>query len=200
MRIMLIGASGTIGNAIGQALSERHEILRVGRSGGDLRADIADPNALRAMFRTAAPYDAVVCAAGLAAFGELDRLTDEEFQLGLSSKLMGQVNMVRLGLSGITDAGSFTLTSGVLSQEPIPGSSAISMVNAGVEAFVRAAALEMPRGVRLNVVSPPWVRETLEAMGWDPSPGLPAAAVAKAYVDCVEGGMTGTVIDARDYA
>jgi NAD(P)-dependent dehydrogenase (short-subunit alcohol dehydrogenase family) len=140
MKIILVGASGTIGNAVGQALSERHEILRVGRSGGDIRADIADPDALRAMFRTAAPYDAVVCAAGLAAFGELDRLTDEEFQLGLSSKLMGQVNLVRLGLSGITDAGSFTLTSGVLSQEPIPGSSAISMVNAGVEAFVRAAA------------------------------------------------------------
>jgi NAD(P)-dependent dehydrogenase (short-subunit alcohol dehydrogenase family) len=172
----------------------------VGRSGGDLRADIANPDALRALFGTAAPYDAVVCAAGLAAFGELDSLNDDAFQLGLSSKLMGQVNLVRLGLSGITDGGSFTLTSGVLSQQPIPGSSAISMVNAGVEAFVRAAALEMPRGVRVNVVSPPWVRETLEAMGRDPSPGRLAAAVAKAYVDSVQGGMTGTVIDARAYA
>ena len=110
---------------------------------------------------------------------------------------MGQVNLVRIGFSHITDRGSFTLTSGVLSQEPMPGSAAISLVNSGIEGFVRAAALEMPKGVRINVVSPPWVKETLEAMGRDSSSGMPTATVAKAYVESVEGAKNGVVIDAR---
>jgi len=200
MRIVVIGAGGTIGRAVAQALSARHELVRVGRTSGDFQADIARPDALRALFEAVAPFDAVVCAAGQAAFGALTELSDEDFQLGLTSKLMGQVNLVRLGLSAISDGGSFTLTSGVLSQHPVPGSAAISPVNAGVEAFARAAALELPRGIRVNVVSPPWVSETLEAMGRDPASGLPAAQVANAYVASVEGEMTGEVLDARVYA
>ena len=133
----------------------------------------------------------------MAKFGPLTELTDADFQLSLFNKLMGQVNLVRIGFSHITDRGSFTLTSGVLSQEPMPGSAAISLVNSGIEGFVRAAALEMPKGVRINVVSPPWVKETLEAMGRDSSSGMPTATVAKAYVESVEGAKNGVVIDAR---
>lgn len=200
MRVLLIGATGTIGSAVSKELATRHDIMSVGRNSGDLRADIADKEALRGMYLEAGKFDAVLCTAGLAAFGTLTALTDEDYQLGLESKLMGQINLVRLGLALIADAGSFTLTSGVLSSEPVPGSAAIAMVNAGVDAFARATALELDRGVRINVVSPPWVRETMEAMGMDPSPGLPAATVAKAYAASVEGAMTGKVIDARDFA
>ncbi|MGA7979818.1 MAG: short chain dehydrogenase [Chromatiaceae bacterium] len=200
MRIILIGATGTIGRAIAQSLSEAHEVVRVSRTSGDLHADIADSGSVRALFTSAAPFDAVVCAAGQAAFRPLADLSDEEFGLGLSSKLMGQVNLVRLGLPHITDGGSFTLTSGILSQHPMPGSASISLVNAGLEGFVRAAALELPRGIRVNVVSPPWVSETLEAMGRDPSAGLPASVVARAYRASVEGEMNGEVLAARDYA
>ena len=96
--------------------------------------------------------------------------------------------------------GSITLTSGVLSQEPSIGSTAVSLVNAGVEGFARAAALDLPRGIRINVVSPPWVSETLQAMGMDPSGGMPAAHVARAYVDAVRGAHNGQVLDARKYA
>ncbi len=200
MKIVLIGATGTIGKAVAKALSQQHELVRVSRSSGDLQADIASPDSLRKLFEAATPYDAVVCAAGEAAFGALNALSDEDFQLGLGSKLMGQVNLVRLGLSSISDGGSFTLTSGVLSQHPSPGSASISLVNAAVEGFARAAALELSRGVRINVVSPPWVCETLKALGRDPSSGLPASVVAKAYVASVEGQMTGAVLDANDYA
>jgi NAD(P)-dependent dehydrogenase (short-subunit alcohol dehydrogenase family) len=113
---------------------------------------------------------------------------------------MGQVNLVRIGSRYGNDSGSFTLTSGVLARESMPGSAAISLVNSGLEGFVRAAALERPRNVRVNVVSPPWVSETLSAMGMDPSGGMPAAQVAKAYVQSVEGEGTGEVIDARTFA
>lgn len=200
MKIVLIGATGTIGQAVAKTLSQRHELVCVSRGGGDLQADIASPDSLRKLFEEVTPYNSVVCAAGETAFGALSSLSDEDFQLGLGGKLMGQVNLVRLGLSSISDGGSFTLTSGVLSQHPSPGSASISLVNAAVEGFARAAALELSRGVRINVVSPPWVCETLKALGRDPSSGLPASVVAKAYVASVEGRMTGAVLDAKDYA
>ena len=201
MKVILIGATGTIGTAVHDALTSDHEVIRVSRT-GDVQADLSNPDSIHALYDAEAPFDAVVCAAGNAAFGPIDELSDDDFDLSLSSKLMGQVNLVRFGLPHIRPAAasSFTLVSGVLSQEPMPGSAAISMVNSGIEGFVRAAALEAPGDVRVNVVSPPWVSETLEAMGQDPAGGLPAATVARAFVDSVTGEMTGAVIDARDYA
>ncbi len=197
MKIIVIGATGTIGRAVVNGLSGRHEVIQVGHRRGKYQVDLASPDSIKALYRAVGSFDAVVCAAGLAKFAALKELTDQDFQLGLSNKLMGQVNLVRLGLSVIAERGSFTLTSGVLSLEPMVGSAAISPVNAAIEGFVRAAALEMPQGVRVNVVSPPWVKETMEAMGMDSSSGLPAAVVAKAYLASVEGTMSGAVIDAR---
>jgi NAD(P)-dependent dehydrogenase (short-subunit alcohol dehydrogenase family) len=193
MRILLIGATGTIGRAIAAAAADRHEVVAASR-GGREQVDIADPDSLRALFRRVGRVDAVVSAAGEARFAPLAALGDADFAFSLGNKLMGQVNLVRLGGDALTDGGSFTLTSGVLAQRPMPGSAAISLVNAGLEGFARAAALEVPRGIRVNVVSPPWVSETLAAMGQDPSGGLPAATVARAYLASVEGSQTGEVI------
>lgn len=200
MKVVIIGASGTIGKAVVQALSARHQIIPVAHSRGDYRVDLASKDSIQRLFAAIAPVDAVVCAAGQARFGALEGLTDEDFQLSLANKLMGQVNVVRVGLHYLGDQGSFTLTSGVLAREPTPGSAVISLVNAGLEGFVGAAALEMPRGIRINGVSPPWVRETLEAMGRDGSTGMPVAKVAAAYVESVEGQRTGEVLDARAFA
>jgi NAD(P)-dependent dehydrogenase (short-subunit alcohol dehydrogenase family) len=199
MRVMLVGASGTIGRAVAEALSARHEIVRVGKTRGDHRVDLSSRDSIAALFASVGKVDAVVSAAGEARFGSLEKLTDDDFRVSLTSKLMGQVNLVRLGTMHVRDAGSFTLTSGVLAGEPMPGSGAISLVNAGLEGFVRAAALELPRGIRINAVSPPWVAETLSAMGRDPSAGLPAKRVAAAYVESVEGGRSGEVLDARKF-
>jgi NAD(P)-dependent dehydrogenase (short-subunit alcohol dehydrogenase family) len=138
--------------------------------------------------------DAIVTAAGEAAFKPLAELTDADFALSVNSKLMGQVNVVRLGLQSLSDNGSVTLTAGSLAREPAPGSAAISLVNAGLEGFTRAAALEAPRGIRVNVVSPPWLTETLQAMGRPTTGSLPVTVVARSYVDSVEGRMTGQVL------
>lgn len=197
MKIVVIGATGTIGQAVVQALSVRHQVVQVGRSGGEYQVDIATKTSIQQLFEAVAPFDAVVSTAGQAKFNALTDLSDEDFQFSLTNKLMGQVNLVRLGLPYISDNGSFTLTSGVLAQEPMPGSAAISLVNAGLEGFVRAAVLEMPRGIRANVVSPPWVSETLVAMGRDPGVGMPAAQVAAAYQESVESQRSGEVLDAR---
>ena len=200
MRVIVIGATGTIGSAVVAALSAQHDVVSVGHTSGAIRVDLASIESILQLFRTVEAFDALVCAAGRAAFGTLDELKDADFQLGLSNKLMGQVNLVRIGRQYVHDNGSFTLTSGVLSREPMKGSASISMVNAGLEGFARAAALELPRGMRINVVSPPWVTETLIARKMDPSIGLPAATVAQAYLASVEGTATGQTLDPRTLA
>ena len=194
MRILIIGATGTIGEAVAAALAGRHEVIRASRRQADEQVDIADPASLRDLFRRVGRVDAIVSAAGNAAFKPLSELADEDFAFSLGHKLMGQVNVVRLGLASVADGGSITVTSGVLAQQPEPGTAAISLVNAGLEGFARAAALEAPRGIRINVVSPPWVTETLQAMGRPLDGGLPADAVAQAYVRSVEGTETGRVL------
>lgn len=197
MRVIVIGATGTIGSAVVAALSARHDVVTVGNTRGTFQVDLASPESISRMFEAVGAFDALVSTAGRAAFAGLSDLKDADFQFSLSNKLMGQANLVRIGSRFIRDGGSFTLTSGVLSQETMKGSAAISMVNAGLEGFVRAAALELPRGLRVNVVSPPWVTETLIARKMDPSIGLPAATVAQAYVMSVEGTITGQTLDPR---
>ncbi|MBL8039346.1 MAG: short chain dehydrogenase [Nitrospira sp.] len=197
MRVIVVGGTGTIGSAVVAALSARHEVVVAGRKTGAVHVDLASPDSIRAMFQSVGKFDAVVSAAGQAKFGTLDELMDTDYLFSFSNKLMGQANLARIGRQFITDGGSFTLTSGVLSHEPIKGSASISMVNAGLEGFVRAAALELPRGIRVNVISPPWVTETLIARKMDPSHGMPAVHVAQAYLASVEGTMTGQTIDPR---
>jgi NAD(P)-dependent dehydrogenase (short-subunit alcohol dehydrogenase family) len=195
MRIAVIGSTGTIGRAVVSHLAPRHEVIQVGHSRGDYRVDLASPDSIRALFNKLGSVDAVVSCAGVAKFNPLEQLTDEDFAISLHNKLMGQINLVRLGLPAVRDNGSFTLTSGILARQPMAGSGAISPVNAGIEGFVRAAKLELPRSIRINAVSPGWVRETLIALGMDPSGGMPADRVARAYVESVEGRRNGEVIE-----
>jgi NAD(P)-dependent dehydrogenase (short-subunit alcohol dehydrogenase family) len=194
MRILVIGATGTIGRAVVAALSAGNEIVAVTRNSNDVKVDLGDPASIGAMYRAAGRVDAVVSAAGLAKFAPLANLSDADFAFCLDNKLMGQVNLVRYGFENVADRGSFTLTSGTLAQKPMPGSGAISLVNAAIEGFVRAAALEAPRGIRVNAVSPPWVTETLQALKMDPSHGLAAAVVARAYARSVTGTDSGTIL------
>lgn len=194
MRVMVIGATGTIGRSVVRALVGTHDVVAVSHHEGEERVDIDDPRSIQSLYQRVGAVDAVVCAAGRSAFKPFMELEDADYELGLRSKLMGQVNVVRYGLGTVRHGGSFTLTAGILARHPSPGSAATSLVNAALEGFVRAAALELPHGMRINAVSPPWVSETLAAMGQDPSAGSPAAEVAKAYVAAVDGSGTGRVI------
>jgi NAD(P)-dependent dehydrogenase (short-subunit alcohol dehydrogenase family) len=199
MKIIVIGATGTIGKAVVEALKAQHDVIPVSRSSGEHRVDITSKASLERAFAAIGEVDAIVCAAGSAVFKPLDQLSDDDFRTCLDDKLMGQVNVVRTGLRYLRPGGSVTITSGVLAQEPTVGGAAISMVNGGLEGFVRGAAFELKGKVRVNAVSPPWVTETLRAYKMDESMGIPAARVAKAYVHSVEGSETGAVIDARTF-
>lgn len=194
MKVIVIGASGTIGSAVATQLAQRgHVVVRASRR-GDVPVDIDDAGSVRRLFATVGDVDAVACCAGNAAFRPFPELTDADYELGLRSKLMGQVSLVRIARDCLRDGGSITLTAGILATQPMAGSASVSMVNAGIEGFVRAAALEMPRGIRINAVSPPWVAETLARLGMHAAVSLPAADVAKAYVASVEGTQQGTIL------
>jgi len=195
MRILVVGASGTIGKEVVKALASGNEIIEASRSHGKIKVDIRDVASIRAMYKSAGKLDAVISAAGSGAWKPLGQLTEQDFADSLGDKLMGQVNVIRYGLESVADRGSITVTSGVLAKAPMPSSGAISLVNAGLEGFARSAALEAPRGIRVNVVSPPWVSETLKMWGRDPANGLPAAQVARAYADSVKSTKTGQVIE-----
>jgi NAD(P)-dependent dehydrogenase (short-subunit alcohol dehydrogenase family) len=195
MRILVVGAKGTIGSAVVKALAAGNEIIEASRSHTAVKVDIREPQSIQAMYKRVGKVDAIVSAAGSGAWKPLAELTDDDFGMSLAYKLMGQVNLARYGFDYVSDGGSLTLTSGILSRDPMPGGAAISMVNAALDGFVRGSSIEAPRGIRVNVVSPPWVNETLEEMGMKGIPGLPAAVVARAYALSVNGGMTGQVIE-----
>jgi NAD(P)-dependent dehydrogenase (short-subunit alcohol dehydrogenase family) len=193
MRVLVVGATGTIGSEIVKALAD-HEVIEAAHA-HVVRVDISDRASIEAMYRRVGRIDAVISAAGSTRRKQLRELTDDDFAYSIAHKLMGQVNLVRYGIDHVNDGGSFTLTSGILGREPIVGSEAISLVNLGLEGFARAAALELPRGLRVNVVSPPWVEETLRAYRMEGFRGLPAAEVAQAYVRAMQSSANGEVFE-----
>ncbi|MCR6484461.1 short chain dehydrogenase [Amycolatopsis sp. OK19-0408] len=191
MKIIVLGATGLVGRAVTEALEPRHDVLRVSRTTA-AKADLDDPASLDALFAEAA--DAVVCCAANVPLKPLAELTDTQVLDDLRGKLLGQVALARRAAGRLTDGGSITLTGGTF-DEPIPGSGLGALVNSGLEGFVRSAAAELPRGLRINVVSPGWISETLAAMGRDG--GTPVAVVAEAYRALVEGDATGTTVRPR---
>lgn len=196
MKIIVIGASGDVGRAACDELSIRHEIIKVGRSSGDIRADIGDRASVEAMYREAGKVDAVVSTAGAVHFGALTEFTEEQFMLGLTNKVMGQINVVLAGMDYVTDGGSFTLTSGVLDRDPIRMGAGAATANGALGGFVTGASIEMPRGIRLNVVSP-GLLDVSEPRYGDWFPGhevVSSKRVGLAFAKSVEGAINGQVI------
>ena len=151
MKILLIGANGTIGSAIAQELAQRHEVIAIGRTRGEFQVDISDSASIRKLFERTGKFDALVCAAGSVTFAPLADMTGDSFSLGLQNKLMGQVNLLLIGREYANDGASFTFTTGVLNREPILSGASASLVNGALDAFVKAAAIELPRGLRVTV-------------------------------------------------
>lgn len=197
MKIMVVGASGTLGSAVRETLSERgHYLVTVGRTSGDIRCDMTQPDQLARMWEAAGTVDAVAVAAGEVPFASLAELDAGHYTAGFEGKALSQINLVRSGLAHVAARGSFTLIAGILSREPIVTGAAAAVANGAVEAFVRAAALEIaPR--RINAVSPSVISESLDDLG-DLFPGyepVDSADVAWAYVKSIEGAATGEIFN-----
>lgn len=199
MNVLLIGASGTIGKAVDYLFRERgHTLLTASRSTLP-GLDFTDLASIDAFYAQVGELDAILIVGGDAAFSPLDQLTDAQIELTLSSKLMGQINMVRRGIAKLRPNGVIVLTGGLLAYTPWPATSLVAMVNAGLEGFVRAAALEMTQGRRLVIIHPPLVAESAALFGLDASQCPSAATIATTYLEAVASGQNGTALFAEGY-
>jgi len=193
MKVLLVGASGTIGKAIIQELAPRHEIIEAGRSNSQYPVDITNVDSVRQLFNQVGKVDAIIAAAGNVHWGSFKEMTADEFRLGLNEKLMGQVNLTLVGQAFLNDGGSITLTSGSLSHDPYVGGASFTTVNSAVDGFIRGVAVELSRDCRINSVSPNVLEESWAIYGGG-VPGttpVPAAKVALAYRKSVEGAQSG---------
>ena len=200
MKILIIGGKGTIGKKVSDHFSRKHEILIGGRNSGDVSVDIADSKSIETMFESIGKVDAVVCIAGEAKWAAFESISEEDLYIGLKSKLMGQVNLVRIGQNYVNEGGSFTLSTGILADHPVELTTSPAMVNGGIHSFVKAASLELKSGIRINVVSSGLVEDAIEKYeayfpGHNP---IPMNKVINGYVKSVEGKGTGKIIRMYD--
>ena len=196
MRILIVGAEGTVGKTAAAELRSRHEIISAGRKSGDVRVDMTDIASVKAMYEKLGKLDAVAVCAGDSYFGPVSTMTSEQFVSGVMGKLVGQVNFVLAGLPYVNDAGSFTLTSGILSRDPVRQGANAAATDGAIDAFVISAAIELPRGIRINVVSPGLLQDAAVKYdgyfpGHDP---VSSRRVGLAFAKSIEGAINGQVI------
>ena len=196
MRILIIGGNGTIGKTVVSHFIETNEVLIAGRTKGDVTVDIADSQSIKSMFKKTGKLDAIICIAGEAKWADFNDLTEADYYIGLKSKLMGQVNLVRIGKDYLNPNGSVTLSTGILADDPVVKTASASMVNGGIHSFVQAVALELENGIRVNVVSSGMVEDAYEKYK-DYFPGhspIPMNKVVNGYVRSVKGKGNGEII------
>ncbi len=196
MKILIIGGNGTIGTKVSAYFKENHEVLIGGRTNGDVLVDIADSASIRSMFDKIGLLNAIICIAGEAKWAEFNSLSEDDYYIGLRSKLMGQVNLVRIGKNYLTKQGSITLSTGILADDPVIKTTSAAMVNGGIHSFVKAVDLEIENEIRVNVVSLGMVADAYEKYksyfpGHNP---VPMNKAINAYVRSVEGKDRGQII------
>ena len=200
MKILIVGGKGTIGSKVSSHLAKKHEVINAGRNSGDVTVDIADSESIESMYESVGKVDAVVCIAGEAKWAAFDTMTEEDFYIGLKSKLMGQVNLVRIGQKFVNAGGSFTLSTGILADDPVDMTSSPAMVNGAIHSFAKAVSLELKDGKRINVVSSGLVEDAVDKYeayfpGHNP---IPMEKVVNGFVKSIEGKGTGQIIRIYD--
>lgn len=201
MKILIIGGNGTIGKRLVSHFSKNNEVIIAGRTSGNVTVDIADSNSIKLMFKEIGEIDAIICVAGEAKWADFNQLTEDDYYIGLKSKLMGQVNLVRIGQNYLNPQGSITLSTGILADDPVIKTTSASMVNGGIHSFVQAVVLEIENGIRINVVSSGMVEDAYEKYksyfpGHNP---IPMKKVINGYVRSVEGKGNGEIIKIYDW-
>lgn len=196
MKILIIGGNGTIGKKVSSYFAEKNEVIIAARKSGNISVDIIDSSSIKAMFEKIGSLDAIICIAGEAKWAPFSELSEEDYYIGLKSKLMGQVNLVRIGKDYLNSNGSITLSTGILADDPVLMTTSAAMVNGGIHSFVQAVALEIEKGIRVNVVSLGMVEDAYEKYK-DYFPGhhpIPMNKVVNAYVRSVHGRKNGEII------
>ena len=196
MRIIVVGGNGTIGKDVVDTLKVDHEVIIAGRSSGEIKVDISDSTSIESMYKFSGKVDAVVCVAGEAKWATMKEMSEEDYYVGVRSKLMGQVNLVRLGISYVNPGGSFTLTSGILADDPVLMTTSAAMVNGALHSFIKAASLELDLDRRINVVSAGLVEKSEEKYRtfFPGHNAVPMKRVVNGYLKSILGHINGQVI------
>ena len=193
MKFLVVGSTGLIGSYVAKTLSKHGTVIGVSRT-TQISVDVKDPASIKAMYEKVGKVDAVASCIGKVAFKPIAELTYEDYLMGLKDKALGQVELVRAGIDFLNDGGSFTLMTGVLARDPIPAGSVAALANGAIESFTLAAAIDLPRAIRINTVSP---NVLVEATSYHSSfPGfhqVTAQSVADAYVKSILGKQTGQI-------
>lgn len=199
MKVLIVGGNGTIGKKVKIRFSKNHEVIVAGRSSGDVQVDIASSNSIATMLEATGKVDAIINVAGDAKWDKFDNLSEDDFYIGIKSKMMGQVNLVRLGKEYLNPGGSITLTTGILADDPVDMTTSAAMVNGAIQSFTKAVALELENGIRVNCVSADLVEDAYEKYK-DYFPGntpVPMHKVVDAYVKCALGKINGEILRIR---
>lgn len=200
MKILIIGGRGTIGSKVSSYFSIKHEVLIAGRSSGDQLVDISNSESIEALFKKIGAFDAIICTAGEAKWAPFNDLSEDDYYIGIRSKLMGQVNLVRIGKKYLNPNGSITLTTGILADDPVIMTTSAAMVNGAIHSFVKSVVLELDNGIRVNAVSSGVVEDALDKYG-DYFPGhnpIPMDKMLRGYIRSVEGKANGEIIRIYD--
>ncbi|MBD1395876.1 short chain dehydrogenase [Pontibacter sp. JH31] len=201
MRILIIGGKGTIGKPVAEHFQNENEVIVAGRSSGDINIDIADADSIEKGLKALKKVDAIICIAGEAKWADFNDLTEDDYYIGLRSKLMGQVNLVRIGKDYLTEGGSITLSTGILADDPVAKTTSAAMVNGAIHSFVKAVALEIEKGIRVNAVSLGMVEDAYDKYkayfpGHNP---VPMKKAVNAFVRSVNGKGNGEIIRVYEY-
>ena len=196
MQILIIGGEGTIGRVLTSHFSTKHEVIKAGRESGEISVDISNSTSIKKMFEKLGRVDAVICAAGEAKWAPFEQFSEEDFYIGFRSKLMGQVNLLRIGKDYLNEGGSITLTSGILADDPVPMTTSAAMVNGALHSFVKSVVLDLKETVRVNVISCGLVEDAVEKYqeffpGHHP---ISMDKMLRGYIRSVEGKGNGEII------
>ncbi len=200
MKILIVGGNGTIGSKVSRHFAKNHQVIIGGRQSGDVTVDMADSKSIVSMFESIGKVDSILCTAGEAKWAEFNSLTEEDFYIGLKSKLMGQVNLVRIGRDYLNPGGSFTLSSGILADHPVALTTSAAMVNGAINSFVKAVSLELENNTRINAVSSGLVEDAVDIYE-DYFPGhnpIPMEKVINGFIKSVQGRGNGEIIRMYD--
>ena len=201
MKILIIGGNGTIGKKVVDKLFEKHDVTVAGKSSGDIQVDISKPDDIRKMFEQTGKLDSIVCIAGEAKWAPFSELTEEDYYVGIRSKMMGQVNITRIGKDYLNPGGSITLTTGILGDFPVAMTASAAMVNGAIHSFAKAVALELTDGMRINVVCSDLVEDSFTKYE-DYFPGhtpVPMHKVVNGYIMCIQGKINGEIIRLKEW-
>lgn len=196
MKLLIVGGHGAIGKTLSSHFKKNNEVIIAGRSKGDVKVDISEPVSIQKMFETVGAVDAIICAAGEAKWATFENLTEEDYYFGFRNKLMGQVNLARIGYQYLNEGGSITLTTGILADHPVPKTASAAMVNGAIHSFVKAVALELEKEIRINAVAAGMVQDTYEKYK-DYFPGHTPVSMEKVvsgYEQSVFGSDNGSII------